>query len=97
MWDFPWYTSGERAFKSLSQGFSEVVGAQASKMVLKMRCKSFMVYLGTGSVAAGTTATGKFALRGPASYSNIPLSDSGVEEKLKGATEGVTEGRSRRG
>ena len=80
--------SGERAFKGLSRGFSEVVGAQASRTVLKIRCKSSSVYLGTGGAAAGITATGKFTPGGPAGWLNNSSPDSGGGKESGRATEG---------
>ena len=100
MWDFPQYTSGERAF-SLSQGTSETIGAgtgvgagaRVSRTVLKIRCKLFSEYLGTS--LAETTVMGGFAPEGPSDYSEN--SDSGGKKESWGATEGATEGCSRRG
>ena len=102
MWDRPQYTSGERAF-SLFRDTSETsgvkaearAGAWASKIVLKICCKSSSEYLGTSVVE--TIVTGGFALKDPAGYSENSDSGSGEESwgATKGVTEGVTEGCSR--
>ena len=82
MWDFPQYTSGERAF-SFFQGVSETVGgrarAQTSKTALRIYCKSFLEYLGV-LVSAGDSS------------GCLECSDSGGGEESGGATEGATEG-----
>ena len=95
MWDFPQYTSGERAF-SFSQGILETTGAgtragvgvgtgiRASRTALKILCKSSLEYLGT-LVAAKDVGPGV-----PSGY--LETSDSGGGEKPRGATEGAVEG-----
>ena len=74
MWDFPQYTSEERAF-SFSQGTSETTragtgagagaGARASKTALRIRCKLSSEYLRTLLAAGGELVRG-FPLEGPA-------------------------------
>ena len=44
MWDLSQYTFGDLAFNNFSQGLSEK-GAQASKTVLKIFCRSFSIDL----------------------------------------------------
>ena len=91
MWDFPRYTSGERAF-SFSRDTSETTGtgagagagARASRTVLKIRCKSSSEYLGI------LVSAGDFGPRGPSGCSEI--SDSGGGEESGGVSEGATEG-----
>ena len=65
MWDFSLYIFGELAFKDLFQGSSEVVRARASRTVLKISCKSSLIYLGIVGVAAEITATESFATEDP--------------------------------
>ena len=110
MQDFPWYTSRERAF-SFSQGALATMGvrmgagagtktrveARASRIALKILCKSSLEYLGTLIAATKASATGDFVFEGPAGWSDNLSPDlrggeesEGVTEK---ATEGVTEGR----
>ena len=48
--------STKRTFNNLSQGSSVVVGAWASRIVLKIRYKSFLVYLRTVRAAVGVIA-----------------------------------------
>ena len=111
MWDFPRYTSKERAF-SFSQGTSETIGARAearagartgtgswaSRTALKIHYKSSSEYLGTLVAARGVLAR-SFALDGPAGWSDNLSPDSEGGEKsegvMKGATEGAAERRSR--
>ena len=92
MWDFPQYTSRERAF-SFSQGVSETAGvgegAWASRTALKILCKSSSEYLGT------LVAAGDFGPWVPSGY--LETSDSESREEPGGATEGATEGHSWRG
>ena len=57
-------------------------------MVLRIRYKSFLVYLGIMGAVARITATRRFALRGPVGWSDKSLSDSGIGEKSKRVTEG---------
>ena len=99
MWDFPRYTSGERAFNfsrdtsvtagtGTGAGAGAGAGARASRTVLRIRCKSSSEYLGI------LVSAGGFGPGGPLGYSEI--SDLGDREEsgraLEGATEGATEG-----
>ena len=93
MWNFLQYTSREQAFKSLSQSSLELVGAktrvgmgvQASKTVLKICYKLFLIYLGILILAVETTMRGDFAFKSLVGYSKN--SDLGDEEKSGRAME----------
>lgn len=61
--------SKEQASKSLFWDSSEMMGAQASKKVLKIRCKFFLVYLETKSTVAGIIVMKKFTSGGPIGWS----------------------------
>ena len=84
MWDFSQYISREQSFKDLSWGSLEVAGARtgagarvrASKTILRIRCKSFLVYLGTSIIAIVSGI--------PAGY--LENSDSGDREESRRAT-----------
>ena len=81
-------------------GAGAEAGAQASRTVLKIRCKSSSEYLAILVAAAGALARG-FAPEGQAGWSDNSSPDSGGEKESGGAIEGAaeeaTEGRSRRG
>lgn len=62
-----------------------MVRAWASRIVLKVHYKSFLIYLKIAEVATEMTKMGRFAFRGPASLSEN--SDLGSREKSKRATE----------
>ena len=47
-----------------------MIGAQASRIVLKICCKSFLVYLEIEGVVLGITTMEKYAPRGPAGRLN---------------------------
>ena len=71
-----------------------MVGAQASRTVLKIRYKSFLVYLKTAEVVGGTIRMGSFASRGPIGWLDNLFPDSeGDREK----SERAIEKRSQRG
>ena len=71
-----------------------MVEAKTSRIVLKIRYKSFLIYLEIAEAAVGTTKTESFILRNPVGWSDNLSSDlGGSGEKL----ERVTEGYSRRG
>ena len=57
-------------------------------MVLKICCKSSLVYLGTKSAAAKITARKKFALGVPAGWLDNSLSNQLYGKKSKKAMEG---------
>ena len=67
------------------------VGAQASRMALKIRCKSSLKYLGILVVAAEASVTGGFVSKSPTGWLNNLSPNSGGGEKSRGATEGATE------
>ena len=82
MWDFLQYTSGERAF-NFSQGTSKTAraeararvgaGVQASRIVLKILCKSSSKYLKRFVAATGAITMGDFVLKGPTGcFDNLP-------------------------
>ena len=77
------------------------MGARASRTALKILCKSSSEYLGILIAATEASATGGFAPKGPAGWSDNLSPDLGGGEELKkaieGATKGATEGRSWRG
>ena len=103
--------SGEQAFSS-SRSTSKTIragtgvgagtraGTQASRTALKICCKSSSEYLGILVAARGELARG-FPPEGLASWSDNLSPNSGggeeSEEATKGAMEGATEGRYRRG
>ena len=72
--------------------------AQASRMALKIRCKSFSEYLRILVAAEETSTTGDFIFECLVSCLDNLSPDLGGVEELKGATErateGATEGRS---
>lgn len=55
--------SGERAFRSLFQDSSKMICAQTSKTVLKIRYKSFFIYLETEDTAPELTTIRMLALK----------------------------------
>ena len=66
-----------------------MVGIWTSKIVLKIRCKSFSGYLRTKNVVAGMTVIEKFAPRHPAGwFDNLSPNSGGDKEKSKKETEG---------
>ena len=67
---------------------------QASRTVLRIRCKSSSEYLGILLAAAGPLATESF-VKGPAGWSDNSLPDSGGGKESRGATEGAAKERSR--
>ena len=70
--------------------------AWASRMALKILCKSFSEYLETLVVAIGASAIGGFIPKGPAGWSDYlsPDLEGGKESErvTKGMTEGEMEG-----
>lgn len=64
-----------------------MIEAQASKTVLKIRCKSFLVYLGAKDIVLGIIAIRRLAPKSLASCSDNLLSDLGAREKSEGVTE----------
>ena len=54
----------EKAFKSMSWDFSEILEVQVSETVSIICCKSFFVYLGPRNIVAKTIAIRRFASRG---------------------------------
>ena len=91
MWNFPQYTSKERAF-SFSQDTLEMTeagagaraGVGASRTVLRIRYESSSEYLGT---LVEVEDFGPWVSSG-----YLEISDLGDGEKLEGATERATEG-----
>ena len=87
MWDFPQFTSGERAFNGLYRGFLEAAeagagvgaGVQASKIALRIRYKSFLEYWRTSVATADD-----FGPKGLAGC--LKNSDFEGREELRGAT-----------
>ena len=70
-------------------------------MVLRIRCKSFMEYLGTLVAASEVLMTGDFVFEGPTGALDNLSPDLADEKESKEVTEGVvkgaTEGRFRQG
>ena len=60
--------------------------AQASKTVLKIYCKSFLVYLGTGNAMAKIIVIGRFAFKDSAGWLDNLSFDSRGGKKSKRAT-----------
>ena len=71
-------------------------GALASRTALRILYKSSSEYLRTLG-ESGALAMEGFGFEGPACWSDNSSPDSGSGDKSGGATEGVTEGYSRRG
>ena len=88
MWNFPQYTFRKQAFSDFFWSSLEAArakagaraGVQASRMALKIRCKSFSEYLGILVAEAED-----FGLKDPMSYLENFVSGDG--EKSGGATE----------
>ena len=103
MWDFSLYMFRERAF-SLFWGILETAGAktgveagaQVSRIVLKILCKSSSEYLGILVAASGATAMEDFIFEGSANCSVNLLSNSESGKESGGVTEGATERYSQR-
>lgn len=75
--------SRDLTFRDLSQGFLEVVRAQAFGTILKICYKFFLVYLGIESPIAKITATRRFVAKGPTSWLDNLSSNSKGEKKSK--------------
>ena len=116
MWNFPRYTSRERAFSFLRDALATMgakagvgagaktgtrarmgaeAGTRASRTVLKIRCKSFLEYLGILVAAAGALATKGFVLESAAGWSNNSSLDLEGREESGKAMEGAAEKRLR--
>ena len=70
-------------------------GPRASRMVLKICCKSSLEYLGMLLAAVGALATGSFVAEGLAGWSDNLSADSGDREETEKATKGAIEGHLR--
>lgn len=78
--------SWKQAFKGLSQDSLKVIGARASKTVLRIRCKFSLIYLGIAGIMAETIAIGRFAFKGSTGWSNNSSPNLGGREESKKAT-----------
>lgn len=81
------YISGEQVFKSLSQDFSKMLAAQASRTILKICCKFFLVYLKTEGVVVGIIAIRKLGPKDAAGWSDILLPNSKGEKESRRVTQ----------
>ena len=81
MWAFLQYTSKEQAFKGLFQ---------ASKTVLKIWCKSSLVYLSIARGVVGMTTTGRFIPGSLSGWLNNLSPDLRDEEESRKAIEGCS-------
>ena len=86
MWGFLWYMSRESSLKVLSQDFLKMIGAQASKTVLKMSYKFSLIYLGIRNVAVEIIVIERLAFGGLMSWLDNSSSNLKSGEESKRAT-----------